>query len=247
MPEQRTIELIQGRLDGGLDPAGEAELAAILAADPEARMLDDELGRVNEALAGIPSEEPPSNLVANVMSQVRSARRHAPLPFVDRSIERQRRRTLVARFGLGLAAAVAAVFVLVPSLRESVDPRHVSGTMIDQPAAGSTREIPMRGSRIAGTIRVITAGERVTLALAFDGEATREVRAAFDPAVLAIELPERMAGAPGSTVAAGLVTIEPEGRDAALQFVRKVEGPAQLSLSIVQGDDLYETTIELGK
>jgi hypothetical protein len=247
MPEQRTIELIHGRLDGALDPAGQAELAAILAADPEARMLAEDLGMVNEALDGIPAEEPPATLVAGVMSQVRNSKRHAPLQFVDRSIERQRRRTMVARLGLGLAAAIAAVFVLVPSLRESVDPRQVSGTMIDQPAAGPTREIQMRGSRIVGTIRVTTAGDHVTLALAFDGDATREVRAAFDPAQLAVELPEAMAGAPASPLAAGLVTIEPDGRDAALTFVRKGEGAARVSLSIVQGDDFYETTIELGK
>lgn len=245
MPEPRTFELIQSRIDNALDPAGRAELDAILASDEEARKLDADYGRLNELLEGVPAEEPPGSMVEAVMARVRSETRNAPVRFVDRRNERERRRSIVARFGLGLAAVLAAAFVLVPSLRESVDPRHASGTMIDQPAPRITREIPMRGSRISGTIRVTTAGDRVSLDFAFDGEATREVRAAFDPARLSIELPEGISGSPASPFGAGFVSVEPEADRAALRFVRKSAGAARVSLSIVQNGDLFETTIDL--
>ncbi|MFA6957168.1 MAG: hypothetical protein WC538_14965 [Thermoanaerobaculia bacterium] len=247
MPEPRTFELIQSRIDNALDPAGRAELDAILSSDDEARKLDADYGRLNELLEGVPAEEPPGSMVEAVMARVRSETRNAPVQFVDRRSERERRRSIVARFGLGLAAVLAAAFVLVPSLRNSVDPRHASGTMIEQQLPGTTREIPMRGSQISGTIRVTTAGDRVALDFAFDGEATRDVRAAFDPAQLSIELPEGIAGAPASPFGAGFVSVEPEGGRAALRFVRKGEGAARVSLSVVQGDDFFETTIELPK
>jgi len=105
----------------------------------------------------------------------------------------------------------------------------------------------MQGGAISGTLRVTSASDRVTLRLLFDREASREVRASFDPARFALELPEGLAGAPAGPLAAGFVTIEPTEREAELSFVRKGEGPAGIGIRIVQGVDLLETKIDLEK
>lgn len=245
MPDQRAIELIQLRIDGVIGAAESDELEALLATDPEARALAAEFESLQHVLDTLPGEEPPATLAASIMARVRSATRHAaPASFAAASAKR--RRTIVSRIGLGLAAALAAVFAFVPSLRDSIDPRHASGTMIGDEATGASREIPIRGERISGSIRVITRGDRVTLALSFEDAASRQLRLAFDPSRFALELPAA-GGESAAPAASGVVSIDLSDASTRVSLVRNGPGPGSVSLTVVQSGDVYETTIDLGQ
>jgi hypothetical protein len=244
MPDARTIELIHERIDGVIDDAGRAELEAVLARDPETRKIADELGALNELLAGVPDEEPPATLAGDVMAAVRNQRIQAPASFAAGSASR--RRVIFARVGIGIAAALAAIFAFVPSLRDSIDPGDSAGTMIER--AGElrpAREIPIRAERISGTIRVTPQEDRVSVLLEFDVAATRQLRVSFDPARVAPEISAPAGGEPGPDSATRNFTIDAAGRSTELRFVRSGPGPANIALDIVQGADTYETTIDL--
>lgn len=245
MPDPRTIELIHRCIDDAAAPSELAELEQRLADDAEARVLRDELQAVNEMLSAIPEAEPPAELVASVMYQVRGAA--APptvVAIADRNDERERRRSFAVRFGLGIAAALAIGFLLVPSLRESVDPRHVSGTMNSLPRAAAAREIPIRATGFSGAIRVSESSDRVSLAIAFGAPAQRQVRVSFDPAALS------PANAPAASIdAAGTATCVFDVTEAVteVQLDRRSVAASSIDVSIRQEGEVFETTIILGQ
>lgn len=233
-------------MDDAAGPAELAELEQRLADDSEARVLRDELQAVKELLAAIPEAEPPAGLVASVMAQVRRAATPPALASIaDRRSERERKRSVAVRFGLGIAAALAIGFLFVPSLRESVDPRHVSGTMASQPsAAASVTEIPIRATGFSGAIRVSESRDRVALAIAFVAPAERDVRIAFDPAALS---PGSGGAVPIDTAGAGIWEFEVTGAATEVQFDRSAVAASAIEVSIRQGGEVFETTINLGQ
>ena len=60
--DPRTLELIHAELDDELDAAGRAELAARLAANPQARLQRDQWQRMAYSLARLAPVEPPAGL-----------------------------------------------------------------------------------------------------------------------------------------------------------------------------------------
>lgn len=244
MPDSRTIDLIHRGIDDAADPAELAELEQRLATDPFARQLRDDLHSVNELLAETPEEEPPAGLVADVMAQVRRAAAAAPVAISDRRAERERKRTIVVRFGLGIAAALAIGFILMPSLRESIDPRHAAGTMVSRPDDFTVTEFPIRGRSISGSIRVSESAAFVSLVVSFDSSAEREIRVAFDPAALS---PGSGGAVPTGEEVAGVRTFNATGESIEMRFERGGKRAAAVGVRIRQGSDVIETTIDMGQ
>lgn len=244
MPDSRTIDLIQHGIDDAADPAELSELEQRLASDPVARQLRDDLHFVNDLLEETPDEEPPSTLAADVMAQVRRAAATAPVVIADRRAERERKRTIALRFGLGIAAALAIGFILMPSMREPIDPRHAAGTMTSPPGDFTVTEFPIRGASISGSIRVSESADLVSLGVSFDSPAEREVRVEFDAAALSTQAGRAV---PIGDEGSGVRTFDVTGESIEMQFERGVKRASAIGVRIRQGGDVFETTIDLGQ
>jgi anti-sigma factor RsiW len=68
--DSRTIELMNLEVDGVLDAAGREELRVVLAADPRARQMFDDLRRLAHLLDTAIAVDPPAGLHAQVARQV---------------------------------------------------------------------------------------------------------------------------------------------------------------------------------
>lgn len=244
MPDSRTIDLIQRGIDHAADPAELAELEQRLVSDPVARQLRDDLHYVSDLLAETQDEEPPTGLVGDVMTQVRRSAANAPVAIADRRAERERKRTIAMRFGLGIAAALAIGFILMPSMREPIDSRHAAGTMIPQPGEFTVTKFPIHGASISGSIRVSESASLVSLAFSFDSAAEREVRVAFDPAALS---PGSGGAVPIGNEVAGVRTFNATGESIEMQFERGSNRASAIDVRIRQGGDVVETKIDLGQ
>jgi hypothetical protein len=74
MITDRQAELIHAELDGELTGEDRAELARLLLANPEARALRDQLGRLFGALESLPSAAPPPDLAPAVLRSIGATR-----------------------------------------------------------------------------------------------------------------------------------------------------------------------------
>lgn len=248
MPDARTIELIQGKIDDALSPAERAELDGRLAAEPDAAAMHDELAALRDALDAIPEVEPPSEMAAGVMRQVRQLARSAPVPIERHVAEGERKRKFAMRFALGLAAALAIGFVLLPSLRQPVEPGHAAGTMVVQPErTGPASEIPVRAGGITGRIRVSDRGDVLSLTFEFDAAAPRQIVVTFDPRVFSPISPPGPDFRPTGIEERGIRIIEVVDAAASFELRRHGAVASNLSLSIRQGDAVFETVINSGQ
>jgi hypothetical protein len=238
MPDQRTVELIHGRLDDAIEPAEARELDERLASDPEARQLAEELTGMSALLASIPEEEPPAQLSAGVMAELARSARSAPAVAGREAWSGSRRRSVALRFAFAMAAAVAVAFVMLPSLREAVDPRHASGTIGAQaPATAVTRVVPISGGSIAGSVRIAESRQKTSLELTFDRPAERTVRVAYDPALLAADA----GGSPG------LLALSGDGATTSIELRRLAGGPTVVVLAVSEANEMVEMKIELAR
>ncbi|MCC7072818.1 MAG: hypothetical protein IT383_15935 [Deltaproteobacteria bacterium] len=110
--------LLSDHLEGALDGERQAELDALLAADPALAAERRRLEQTLTLLRGLPTPEGPSELVAKVRDRLAADRRaaQAPLPpAVDEVLPLARRRFGGAAWvaGLALAAGVALVVGVV--------------------------------------------------------------------------------------------------------------------------------------
>src|SRR5690242_18551408 len=67
MADSEQLALIQAEIDGELDAHQRGELARRLLADPEARVLREDLGRLCRALDALEEVEPPGELRRRVL------------------------------------------------------------------------------------------------------------------------------------------------------------------------------------
>jgi hypothetical protein len=102
--DPRALELVHFELDGRLDAAGRAELAALLAADATLRAHREDLGRLARTLAAAPAPELPAGFRDAVLRAVPS-----PAPRVVRARPPRR----FWRAGLALAASVVVAVVML--------------------------------------------------------------------------------------------------------------------------------------
>jgi hypothetical protein len=183
------------------------------------------------------------------MAGVRSARKHAEVSSFDRGAGRQRTRMLVAGLGMGIAAAIAIAFIMIPSLRNSVDARHAGGTMTAPVARPEiTSEIPITGRDVSGTIRTTAGADQVTMSIAPDTRGDREVRVVFDTNVLSLDSFTGADASPLDPGIAGVRSVRLRDGIAELRFARRTGEATAIALKISGGqDEVFETVVNVGQ
>jgi hypothetical protein len=141
MADSRQLALIHAEIDGELDAAGRAELARWLLADPEGRVLREELRRICAALDSLPAAEPPEELRSSVL---------AALP--QSYFARRRSWTPGWRYAAIVAGVVAAGAVVLQTVRgPSPAPSEVAGTM-SAPSATVLDTVQVSNGPISGQV-----------------------------------------------------------------------------------------------
>lgn len=155
MADPRQLELIHAEIDGELDAAGRAELARWVLADPEGRVLREELRRLCAALDSLPAVEPPEELRSTVL---------AALP--QTYVEPQRSWTPGWRYAALVAGVLAAGAVVLQTVRgPGPAPSEVAGTM-SAPSAKVLDTVQLANGPIAGHVSLYR--EPSGLGLRFD-------------------------------------------------------------------------------
>src|SRR4051794_27334975 len=122
------VLLVQAELDGELDAAGAAALAAHKAGCPVCREAAADIARARAAIDRSLYRAMPEALRARILAEIEAAREPAPQPRPSVPSRRRRRWSLpsfgfgLGGFGLGAACAAALAFLLLsppgPSLTE---------------------------------------------------------------------------------------------------------------------------------
>jgi len=132
-------ELLHAYFDGALDADQTAEVERALAAEPSLRAQLDTIGDVDGALTMLGEVEVDDAFTDRVMRGIHVDGALDLLPgheatpgFAERVVRATRRRGLLLRLGVPIAAAAAAVLIAVVALRDEPDP---SGGPDDVPVA----------------------------------------------------------------------------------------------------------------
>ena len=218
--DPRTLELIHAELDDELDAAGRAELAARLAANPQARLQRDQWQRMAYSLARLAPVEPPAGLHQRWQPQTVVARLAAP--------RRPAQRRWIGR-GVALAAATLAVafgLSLTDIGRQALDGNQMVGTMGAATAvdADPSRRVPLAADGITGSVALQPGKAGWDLVFDLDTRDPVSVSATYDPAALRLQGYAR-AGAGDRSVTATPGKIE---------FIN--QGPQHLSLHLLPGE-----------
>lgn len=180
MIDPRTLELLNGELDGELTPAERQELETRLAGDPAARLMRAQWRQMDQALAAMPAVEPPAGLSQRWQP---AAPKAAPV-----SPERRRRRQWLGR-GMAMAAGTL-LFAFAVGLsglgRPGLQHEALVGTIMPLPVAAG-RSVAVAQPGLQGTIS-LAPGER-GWDLVFDLEASAPVAvsASYDVSVLRLD------------------------------------------------------------
>ena len=155
MADPAKLELIYAEIDGELDAAGRAELARWVLADPEGRVLREDLKRLCAALDSLPAAEPPEELRVNVL---------AALP--QSYVEGRRFWTPAWRYAALVAGVlVAGVVVLQTARGPRPAPSEVAGT-ISAPSAAVVDTVQLANGPVSGHVSLYR--EPSGLSLRFD-------------------------------------------------------------------------------
>jgi hypothetical protein len=169
MIDEKYIELIQADVDGELPEQHRAELSRYLLANPEARIVRDELRQLSEALDRLPAIEPPPELKGSILAAVR-----VPTAAAVRTRSNWNRipaLRVAAAFAGGLLVSAVA-FQLGPDRQAALDVSEVAGTLASQD--------PVARSAPVDTVRLSLEQARGTVSL-FRSPSMRVVE--FDLAV----------------------------------------------------------------
>lgn len=176
-PDERTLELIHAELDGELAGATQIELDQRLEADPQARALRDQLGRMAGSLGRMESVVPPE-LHLQLLQATRPR---------ARIISSRERRAQIARYGLALAAGMVFAVVgltLTERSRSSFDPRELAGTMGREAAhplaAVASRQL--QGNQLSGSVALSPAEGHWLLVFDLSSRAPVAVSATYEDA-----------------------------------------------------------------
>jgi anti-sigma factor RsiW len=178
MTDDERLALIHAEIDGELDGAQRGELARLLLAEPQTRVLRDQLKRVGDAVEGIAEAEPPSQLKDAILKRLPlAAAAAAPAPR-QWSPARWRQAALFA----GLLAAGSIVYETVQG------PGAGSGETAGTMAAGAPvalDSVTLGAGPVAGRVSLyrgpggltvaldVTAAEPVDLLIASAGHTLR--------------------------------------------------------------------------
>ncbi len=180
MLNERIIDLIQADVDGELDDHDRAELSGELLQSQEARKFRDDMIRINELMASIPSLDPPVGLQSKISSAIKLPKR------VQFSIRSSRWLKFAshgpATYGLSLAAGLLMGIGLTQvSPREAQDLSAVVGTMMSQPESqrGSAGEkLSVSLDYVQGSIKRSYRDQAI--ALEFDLKSEEPVEVTID-------------------------------------------------------------------
>lgn len=179
MLTERITALIQADVDGELDEHDRAELSRELLQSQEARKFRDDMIRINELMASIPSLDPPAGLHSKIINAIRLPRR-------GQFLESSSRWFQSAGYGLSLAAGVlmgvgiAQVSTQV-STRNTQDLSAVVGTMLSRTGGnlGATGEsLTVNLDYVQGNIKRSYLDR--TIALEFDLKSVEPVEITID-------------------------------------------------------------------
>jgi anti-sigma factor RsiW len=155
MTDQPYIALIHAEIDGELDAAQRADLARCLLADPQARVLREDLRRLAALLDGMKAVEPPAELQERIF---------AALP--QSAIKRPRLLSPAWRLAAVLAGVVAAGAVVFEAVRAPTPSSgDLSGTIAAQTAT-MVDTVSVGEEAVSG--RVSLYRDRAQLALKFE-------------------------------------------------------------------------------
>jgi hypothetical protein len=213
--DERHVELIHAELDGELSAEQRAELSRVLLANPEARALRDQLGRLFGELAKLESAAPPPDLRTSVLSAIGLPDRSPRATAVSRVWNGRAALRYAAVFVGGLLAS-AVVFQLGKHSGGGPDVSQLVGTIGGHDAAVRQKpvdRIQLKLDQVSGTINSWQLGSQLVLELDLRAREPIEVVAAHGDQTVRFSLglrpdaaPERVlwlpgdAGAPGSAI-----------------------------------------------
>lgn len=225
MIDERTLELIHDELDGELAADLRMELLQRLEADPAARTLREQLGRMSDALGRMPSVTPP-DLHLQLLQATRPR---------ARVISSRERRGQVARYGLALAAGMVFAVVglsLADRGRPNFDPVQLAGTMgrhASTPATPvSARRVDAAG--LSGSVGLSPAEGHWLLLFDLNSESPVKVSATYDAAAFRLNgYTQGDSGVASFTATPGRVGFVNQGEQRLALFLEpKAGGPVRL-------------------
>ena len=216
MIDPHTIELMNLEIDGVLDAAGREELRVLLAADPRAREMFEDLRRLAHLLDTAIAVDPPAGLNAQVLAGVAGSK---VVPF---AAPIHNKRLLPLKIAAAAAAALILVFLIRPSVFRDIHVTDLSGTM---------RRIAADGPVTASVLPSSEPG-RTSIRLELADPALRSIELQFDPGEV------ELAGVTGKRAAVkaprpGVVVIEgPQPPGLEVIFRKTVASPARVTIRV---------------
>ena len=245
MLEQRTLELINGEIDGALQPDERAELEAILAASADARAMKAELQKLANLMDSMPQHTPPEELAERILRQVRlPASRPAFSP--GNLFSSLQAAPIGLAFAAGLLMAVG-MYELSPGRQSVVDPANIVGTMVLNPGAGPASQaadsLVISVPGVSGTVSLSEAGNLQVLSFDLDSTDETEIAIALSEAGLSfggIAHAAASAAAADETyeVSGGTLRVVNQGRQAFSVFLLDAGadgGGREISIGISKG------------
>jgi len=179
--EAKYVELIHSDLDGEINEAGRAELAAYLEANPQAQAMRAELVDLCGALDAMAPVEPPTHLKYAIMDSLRKRPARRP---AQASGWRRIYAAPTLRHAVAFAAGSILTFALVNSNQLSNhafdDVTGLVGTISETaPANSGQGSFNLTSNEIAGTVSVHDAGALKVIEFDLSAEGPVEIVANF--------------------------------------------------------------------
>jgi len=185
MLEARTLELINGHVDGELNPDEQAELNTILEASAEARAAQAQLLGLSNVLDGAPERAPPPDLAARILEQLPLTDRRPAFSFAGLFSSLQ-----PVPLGLAFAAGLlltVGFYEMLPGYRPEMDTVGIVGTMMTnrpgQPVS-QKESLVISGPGISGTVSLSGTGTLQILSFDLDSAVSAEIAIALAEAGL---------------------------------------------------------------
>jgi len=212
MNESELFELINQEIDGRNAPAESERLARLLAEDPEARCLMEELRALSGRLGRLPAPEPPADLEAEL---VRTARPEVselrPAGWLGRLVPG--RPGFRARYLAAAAIFLAILGVALPlmylkwSSSPETDPRQLAGSMIPLawgPIGPALDQLPLQSGDVTGSVSLHQAVDQVQIVVRCRTAEPLEMEICYDPATVRyVRFLQDPAGVPVQLTAGG--------------------------------------------
>jgi hypothetical protein len=255
MIDRSVQEWIQNEIDGENPPEVSAKVRRMIAADPEAMRLFEELRALSFALAGIESAEPPSTLRPSVVHTIEKRLRQPRGSgwLVRRTLEK----ILPApgfRYSLVFAAGILAGVMVYAAASRLLFTLHVAegdavgtmGTAHSRPVSGTVLNTPIAGDHLQGSAAMEFGEDHDVLRLSLRSESDIVVVVHVESQFQTITAVRQQSGTANSfTVTTDSTAIRVHGDivcDLYLKPVKSTHSPVTLSVWS-DGRTLFEGTV----